>query len=43
MAAPARKGKKMPKFKCTKCGAKYYGWATKDTCDCGGKLKEVKK
>ena len=30
----------MPKFKCEKCGANYYGWCvTVETCSmCGGKI-----
>lgn len=30
----------MPKYKCMKCGANYYGWCTTvETCSvCGGKI-----
>ncbi len=33
-----------PEFKCTQCGAHYYGWSKQETCPtCGGKLVEITK
>ncbi|MBA7558461.1 hypothetical protein ES695_00890 [Candidatus Atribacteria bacterium 1244-E10-H5-B2] len=32
----------MPKYRCKRCKAVFYGWAVRGKCpSCGGELKEV--
>ena len=44
MSLKIKKGAKMAKQKCQKCGKIWHGWAQPDIClDCGGKLEKLEK
>ena len=44
MLLKIKKGDRMAKQKCKKCGKTWQGWAQSDICpDCGGKLERSEK